>query len=177
MVDLREEVEKDRGLIKKIELAIPGFRGYRKREDLRIADRLLREQLALKLKNAGTELEGARRAMSRRQMIDFMEDIGRLIGLTNAAEARVRHAEQGYTGVSPDYRIEEAELNRMYEWDLHLLARVNEMVDGGERILAAAEASDSREITRQMASFDGAITDFGQVFDKRREAIAGLGVA
>ena len=177
MADLREEVAKDRGLLKKIELVIPGFRGYRLREDLRIADRLLREQLALRLKNAGSALEGARRAMSRRQMIDFMEDIGRLLSLTNAAEARVRHAEQGYTGISPDYRIEEAELNQMYEWDLHLLASLDEMRDGGERILAAAEASDLREVTRQMASYDSAMTDFNQIFDKRREAIAGLGVA
>jgi hypothetical protein len=177
MVDLREEVAKDRGLIKKIELAIPGFRGYRKREDLRIADRLLREQLALRLKNASSALEGARRAISRRQLVEYMEDLGRLVSLTGAAEARVRHAEQGYTGVSPDYRIEEAELNQMYEWDLHLLARLDEMCNGSERLLAAAEGSDQRELSKQLKACDAALLDFNQVFDKRRESIANLGVA
>ena len=50
MVDLRSKVEDDRGLLKKIELLIPGFRGYREREDLRAADSLLRQQLAGRVK-------------------------------------------------------------------------------------------------------------------------------
>jgi len=40
MTDLRTKVEEDRGLLKKIELFLPGFRGYRKKEDLRAADSL-----------------------------------------------------------------------------------------------------------------------------------------
>ncbi|MBU4189406.1 MAG: hypothetical protein KJ886_00210, partial [Candidatus Thermoplasmatota archaeon] len=58
--DLRKKVEEDRGMLKKIELAIPGFRGYRKREDLRIADSLLRAQLADRLKNVGAQVEQCR---------------------------------------------------------------------------------------------------------------------
>ena len=50
-VDLRTKVEDDRGLIKKIQLCIPGFRGYRQKEDLRLADSLLRQQIADELKN------------------------------------------------------------------------------------------------------------------------------
>ncbi len=176
MVDLRQEVANDRGLIKQIELLIPGFRGYRKREDLRIADRLLREQMAKLLKDAGSGLEAARRGMSRRQMIELLEEVGRLIGLVNTTESRVRHAEQGYTGVSPDFRIEEAELNQMYEWDLSLLKWLNEMRNGAERLVAATESSDMREINSQMRSFDQALKNFGQTWDRRRERIAGLEV-
>lgn len=176
MVDIRQEVANDRGLIKQIEMIIPGFRGYRIREDLRIADRLLREQMAKRLKDAATGLEAARRAMSRRQMLESLEEIGRLIGLTNQTESRVRHAEQGYTGVSPDYRIEETELNQMYEWDLSMLKWLDEMRNGAERLLAAAESSDMRELANQLRQFDAAIKNFGQTWDKRRERIAGLEV-
>ena len=49
MTDLRDKVKDDRGLIKMIQLVIPGYRGYRIKEDLRIADRLLREELANRL--------------------------------------------------------------------------------------------------------------------------------
>ena len=49
MTDLRDKVESDRGIIKMIQLVIPGYRGYRIKEDLRIADRLLREELANRL--------------------------------------------------------------------------------------------------------------------------------
>lgn len=56
-IDLRKKVKEDRGLLKELELAIPGFKGYREREDLRIADSLLRAQLADKLKTIGTQVE------------------------------------------------------------------------------------------------------------------------
>lgn len=176
MVDIRQEVANDRGLIKQIEMVIPGFRGYRKREDLRIADRLLREQLAKRMKDAGNGLEAARRAMSRRQMIELLEDIGRLISMVNTTESRLRHAEQGYTGVSPDFRIEEAELNQMYEWDISMLKWLDEMRNGSERLVAAAESSDMREINHQMRGMDEAMKNFNQTWDKRRERIAGLEV-
>ena len=52
MTDLRNKVEEDRGLLKKIQLGIPGFRGYRQKEDLRIADSLLRMQVADLLRSA-----------------------------------------------------------------------------------------------------------------------------
>jgi hypothetical protein len=176
MVDIRQEVVNDRGLIKQLEMVIPGFRGYRKREDLRIADRLLREQMAKRLKDAGSGLEAARRAMSRRQMLESLEEIGRLIGLANSTESRIRHAEQGYTGVSPDFRIEENELNQMYEWDLSMLKWLDEMRNGSERLLAAAESSDMREMGNQLRQFDAAMKNFNQTWDKRRERIAGLEV-
>ena len=66
MVDLRTKVEDDRGLLKKIELIIPGFRGYRLREDLRIADRLLREALVRELEIAANNYEEVRSGLIRK---------------------------------------------------------------------------------------------------------------
>src|SRR4030066_176911 len=49
MPDIRDRMEEDKGILKKIQSFIPGFSGYRKREDLRDADKMLRMQLAAKL--------------------------------------------------------------------------------------------------------------------------------
>ena len=35
MPDIRQKVEEDRGLIKKIQLMVPGYRGYRLKDDIR----------------------------------------------------------------------------------------------------------------------------------------------
>src|SRR2546428_367087 len=51
MPDIRDRVEQDRGLLKKIQLVIPGYAGYRRREDIRAAGNLLRIQLANQLKS------------------------------------------------------------------------------------------------------------------------------
>jgi hypothetical protein len=176
MNDLREKVKEDRGLLKKIELAIPGFRGYRKREDLRIADRLLREVLVNNLAHAVTSVEETRTALANKNELDLMEGIGKLVSRINTTTERVRHAEQGYTGISPDYRIQEEELNRLYEWDLGLLENID-----GLKVLCGRMQTSSRDMpTTEMAGMidNGlmALRNFDQIFDQRREAIAGLNV-
>ena len=40
MADIRQRVQEEQGVLKKIQMFVPGFRGYRQREDLRDADRM-----------------------------------------------------------------------------------------------------------------------------------------
>ena len=44
--DIRNDVEDNRSILKKIQLLVPGFSGYRQKEDIRIADQLLRSQVS-----------------------------------------------------------------------------------------------------------------------------------
>lgn len=121
MADIRKRVEEDRGIIKRIELFIPGFRGYRKREDLRQADSILRIQLADRLKDIRTKVEDARQILTENSQLKALEPIGRSIMEMQELEGLIRHADQGYSGISWAIRIEEEELNKLYEFDLSLL--------------------------------------------------------
>ncbi len=176
MVDFREKVKDDRGLLKKIELAIPGFRGYRKREDLRIADRLLREELVNILAQAARSVEETRDVLAKRKELDLLEDMAKFVSRMNTTVERVRHAEQGYTGLSPDYRIEEAELNRMYEWDLGLIDDVASLRHISNQLMANAKTMLVSEMSGEIDKGLASLTNFDQLFDRRREAIAGLTV-
>jgi hypothetical protein len=176
MVDFREKVKDDRGLLKKIELAIPGFRGYRKREDLRIADRLLREELVNILAQAARSIEETRDALAKRKELDLLEDMAKFVSRMNTTVERVRHAEQGYTGLSPDYRIEEAELNRMYEWDLGLLDDVANLRNISNQLMTKANTMPESEMSGEIDKGLSSLTNFDQLFDRRREAIVGLTV-
>jgi hypothetical protein len=174
MTDLRDKVESDRGIIKMIQLAIPGYRGYRIKEDLRIADRLLREELANRLTIAERGFEGARKALAKRSALDLMEDMGELVTRARAAIERLRHAEQGYTGISPDYRIQESELNRMYEWDLGLLNLIEGLMKIANNLKDAARTMPEKDVATELTNALQAMEDFETIFDQRREAIAGL---
>ncbi len=176
MVDFREKVKDDRGILKKIEMAIPGFRGYRKREDLRIADRLLREELVNVLAQAARSIEETRSALADRKELDLLEDMGKFVSRMNTTVERVRHAEQGYTGVSPDYRIEEQQLNRMYEWDLGLLDDIESLRNISNRLQSNASTMLAPEISGEIKNGLASLSNFDQLFDRRREAIAGLTV-
>lgn len=174
MADLRDKVKADRGLIKNIQLIIPGYRGYRIKEDLRIADRLLREELANRFSVAQNGFEGARKAIAKRNAIDLIEDAGELVSRTHAATEKLKHAEQGYTGISPDYRIQEPQLNQMYEWDLRLLSLIEGLMKIANNLKDTARTMPESDIALELTNALQAIEDYETVFDRRREAIAGL---
>jgi hypothetical protein len=175
-IDLRKKVVEDRGLLKKLELAIPGFRGYREREDLRIADSLLRVQLADRLKIIGVQVEQCRQDLVKRLDLEYLEDAARLVNGMHKTESRVRHAEQGYSGISADIRIEEEELNRLYEWDLELLSDINTMKLKVEELQTAVLAGNKREAPALMRAVNNIVQDFNTTFDKRFEVISGVAV-
>ncbi len=174
MTDLRQKVEDDRGLLKKIQLVIPGFKGYREKEDLRIADRLLREQLADKLGHAVKDLEASRDNLVSSNEVECLDDIGKLINLTSAAMNKIRHAEQGYTGISPDYRIQQGQLYNMYDWDLSLIYNIDNVKGASEKLKSATSSSNKDDACKGIDIAKEALNKFEELFEKRREAIAGL---
>ncbi|MDI6885085.1 MAG: hypothetical protein QMD22_01805 [archaeon] len=175
-VDLRKKVEEDRGLLKKLELAIPGFRGYREREDLRIADSLLRAQLADRLKGIGAQVEQCRQDLVKKLELEFLEDAARVVNSMQKTESRVRHAEQGYSGISAGIRIEGEELNRLYEWDLQLLRDIATIKSKVEELQGVILAGNKREVPTLMRAVNNIVQDLNATFDKRFEIISGVGV-
>ena len=176
MVDLRERVKEDRGLLKKLELAIPGFRGYRKREDLRIADSLLRTQLANNLGDIKERIELCRQDLAKKMEMELLNSIGALMNHITSTENRVRHAEQGYSGLSAGYNFREDELDKMYEWDLNLISDIEKLSNAVNSLEAKIGGGDTAEINQKINDVENDIRAFNSLFDKRIETIADLGV-
>jgi len=175
-VDLRDKVEDDRGLIKKIQLCIPGFRGYRQKEDIRLADALLRQQIADDLKNnVLLPLEQTRESASRALELDLMNDLGTVISQAKTTEAKIRHAEQGYTGISPANRIKKTELNNLYEYDLALINGIRGLGDLAKAAFSYADAGDFDSVQKQLRELRSGFSEFTVTFDKRIVDIAEIG--
>ena len=173
--DIRERVEADRGLIKKIQLRIPGYAGYRRREDIRQADNLLRIQIYEITKRLRTDLEVVREAAANSPGVS-LSSLGNVMFELQGIEAKVRHAEQGYSGFSPAIRIEEQELDRLYEYDYA-------MIDGLDRAAADVPALQAAVSANDKAAFDSAVLKiradlrtFDGAWANRAEAITGTGV-
>lgn len=175
MVDLRERVKEDRGLLKKLELAIPGFRGYRKREDLRIADSLLRRQLADNLGSIREKVELCRQDLAKDMEMDLLNNIAAVMNHITSTENRVRHAEQGYSGVSADYNVREDELHKMYEWDLDLIDDIERLLNAVVSLQSAVSSGKTAEIDHKINDMEGEIRAFNTLFDRRVQTIADLG--
>lgn len=176
MTDLRSKVEEDRGLLKSIQLGIPGFRGYRQREDLRIADSLLRVQVANLLKaDVLQKLELVRERAGRALEMDLMNDVAAAVSAVKTVESRVRHAEQGYSGISPAYRVGDAELNELYTLDLSLLTGIGAIGAVANAALLSADAGDFGLVQADLREVRSGVLELVSVFDRRVEMMVGLG--
>jgi hypothetical protein len=173
---LRERVEDDRGLLKKIQLHIPGFAGYRRREDLRTADNLLRIQIADRLLKVKDRMDSVRGDFTRNYQIAHLEPLGGLIFKVTELEGRIRHAEGGYSGISADIRIEERELNHLYEFDLSLITGIDQLMAKADGLKAAAK-KDAEAVEAGMEDFRGAAELLENTFERRMKVITGTEVA
>lgn len=167
MADLREKVIEDRGIIAKIQSIIPGFSGYRTKEDLRAADSMLRIQIADRLAAVRKDLEGCRAVMTDNLMLEGLDKLGALINRFKAIEGEIRHAEQGYSGVSAKVRVGEDELNRLYEYDFALISAIAALSTEVVPVRAAADAGDSAGIKAGITKIGSKLTEFEESFKKR----------
>ena len=168
MVDLREKVVQDRGIIAKIQSMIPGFSGYRANEDLRAADNMLRIQVADRLASIRGDLEACRAILMDNGQLEGLDKIGVLVSKFKTVEGEIRHAGQGYSGISARVKVGEAELNKLYDYDLSLITLLTEISEGVGKIksLAAAGGPDYKQALSQLAiKLDGL-----QGMNKRRMA-------
>jgi len=116
-LDIRQKVESDRGFLKRLQMLVPGFRGYREGEDLRAADSILRREVADKVKGARTTVENARSALTNAGQFAALMDLSPLVADLLRIEGEIRAAQQGYTGFSPAVRVKPEQLDRLYEYD------------------------------------------------------------
>ncbi len=175
MTDLREAVADDRGILKKIQLFLPGYSGYRKKEDIRIADSMLRNQVADNFKTSVLiPIEMVRELAANALELDLMNDIAGVLSKAKTLEASIRHAEQGYSGISAAVRIREDELNKLYEYDLSLFETVNVLAGEAKEARGLADAGDFARVKTALSSLKGNLMEFSALFDKRIETISGI---
>lgn len=173
MPDIRDRVEQDRGLLKKIQLMIPGYAGYRRREDIRAADNLLRIQIANQMKGVRGELEDVRDGMAMDGKFQGLQTIGNAIFTIEGLEAKVRHAEGGYSGISATIQIKETELDRLYEYDYAML----ESLDQASGLVSAIrDAGDPKAFESSVKSLMKAINSFENAWKSRTNAVTGIQV-
>lgn len=175
MSDIRQRVADDQGILKKIQTFVPGFRGYRLREDLRDSDRMLRAQLAKKLEAIRTDLEDCRSILAKRSKYSELDNIGGLISKLKEIEGKVAHAETGYSGLVADIEIKEEELNRLYEFDANMFEGIVLLVRQAGSLKDALE-SDHTNFGKDIISMGSGLNDFEKQFSRRMRVIEGTEV-
>jgi hypothetical protein len=154
--------------LEKIANAIPGFKGYREKELRRDSDRLQREHLSARLEECKRGLNEVGTALTRGGDLDVMNDVETARKRVDKVVARIRYADRGYAGFFDAIKVDEAMLQRIYDFDLSLLDGVD-----AARVAASDAAAAPAEGRREALQ---ALTARIDALDARlaeREAILG----
>jgi hypothetical protein len=170
-LDIRQTVEGDRGALKRLQLLIPGFRGYRQGEDIREADSFLRIQVADKVKNARTTIENSRAALANANQFQVLNDLSPLIANLWQFEGEIRNAEQGYTGISPAVRINPQQLDRLYEYDYGFVQAADQLNQTVATLPGLLMAGNATQAPGLIATARGQVNQLEQAFKARIQVI------
>jgi hypothetical protein len=177
MPDIRQKVEEDRGLLKKIQLIIPGYRGYRIREDLRDSDKILRLELNKRLGLQHRQLDEFRLDLVRSApMSKNLELLGGIVNQYKKVEGLVAHGEAGYSGISADIRIGAEELNHLYDYDLSMMENINFIDQSLGDLKSSIDSGDEKSIKDSLSTVKMRITGLEEKFSKRIAVIQGTGL-
>lgn len=175
-VDLRESVDQSRGTLKRLELLIPGYHGYRQADDIRAADSLLRRQIADRLKNARTTAETARTVLTTAGQFAALNDLAPLVSDLMRLEPKVRSAEQGYSGIATAIKVGPQQLDRLYEYDYGFAIAADQFGQTMSQLPALASAGNPASLQALIATARSQLNDFDQAFQARMRAVEGIQV-
>ncbi|MBE9472842.1 MAG: hypothetical protein IMY75_12125, partial [Chloroflexi bacterium] len=127
MGDIYEKVKDSRTALEKLTDFIPGWGGYQERQTRRKADQLLRQTLADKLAGQRRRLDVAQKDLINHGKMDLLDDVGSAVTQLQTFIDRVRLVSYGYSGLFDAAKINEAELEQMYNFDAALFEYVERL--------------------------------------------------
>jgi hypothetical protein len=166
--DIFGKIGADADPFKRILKKIPGFGGYQERQDRRAADKMLREAVADRFQQLEQRVSALQRDLISQGEIGLIDDLeGAAIKLRTFAD-RVRRATYGYSGLFDEVKINENELNAMYQYDASLL----DLVDDIGRAIDNVEASFGSEgLPAAIRHLVNLTRQAVEIFDRREEIV------
>ncbi|MGB9689240.1 hypothetical protein [Thermogutta sp.] len=160
---------KKRNWVETILRYVPGFRGYLEKEYRRESDNLQREWLAGRLERGKRAIDNLMGLLAEGGHVDQLAKLDQVRSRIDHLIARVRGAMEGYSGFFDLVKIDEAVLDRVYEYDVSLAEKVEGLAAAIER-LPKCPSDLSCAIDEVVASLE----EFHRLWDAREEILTGL---
>ncbi|MCK4315060.1 MAG: hypothetical protein KAX24_04750 [Anaerolineae bacterium] len=171
MGDIYEKVKDSRTALEKLTDFIPGWGGYQERQTRRKADQLLRQTLAEKLAGQRQRLDVAQKDLINHGKMDLLDDIGSAVTQLQTFIDRVRLASYGYSGLFDAAKINEAELEQMYNFDAALFAYVERLDAANDRLRQAIPSGEG--LVETIRIVQDICREANSTFDQREHVILG----
>ncbi len=169
MTDPMDKVTEEKDLLGKLQNSVAGFVGYYDRDRRRDADKLLRDTVADRYEEQWDRVSAIQAQMVAGKLLEYVDDVEVAAIKLRTFVDRLRGAPRGYAGFFDAVRVNQDELDSLYQYDLELLETgdlVAEAVDGLDAAVNSKEGLPAA-IEGLVKAATGAL----RAYDRRSEVI------
>ena len=171
-----QKIGEDEQLLEKIMLAVPGFRGYKAKEQRREADKIVRDHLYSRLQDARNMLQDIYAIVAENRAPEASQPIDRLTVIFDRVSEKVHHASYGYAGFFDATKIDEDDLDRMISFDTQLVDGAKGLAQRVQAFKDEVQAGKFDNLEAYESELRKIVEGFETTFDQRKGVIEGVEV-
>ena len=170
MSDLFETVKGQQDIFKKLLSYVPGFNGYVERTNRRAADKLLRDQVALRYTELAGRASSLQKDIVSASQMDFLDEMDSVSLKLRTFSDRIKTASYGYSGFFDAVKINEKELAQIYAFDAAFFDLAGQISSGLDTVEASVGGEGLKAAIRNV---DALARQVIETYDRRYQVITG----
>lgn len=143
MNDFLGKIKSEQSGLEKLVSSIPGYKGYKEKEQRREADRLLRETLARQFEVQWQRIAEVINQMSSPDQLEYLEEIDKASTLLRGFIDKLKTAAMGYSGFFDAVKVKEEALDKLYQFDSALADKVGDLSTTIDAVQAALDSGEA----------------------------------
>ena len=171
-----EKIQSSEKPLERLMLNIPGFRGYKLREQRREADRMVRDHIYRSLEQSRDDLTICFQALNDAKATELVEPVNRLIAKLDRVAEKVNRASYGYSGFFDAIKVDEPELDNMLAYDTQLMDLARKIGDATSGFKADLTQGKLENARTNQTDLDSLVSNLESAFDQRKGVIEGVKV-
>ncbi|MFX1319147.1 MAG: hypothetical protein ACFE9D_01645 [Promethearchaeota archaeon] len=172
---IMEKVDDERTLTQKIMKLIPGWRGYRIKEERRNADRILRDQIVNRLRESTDKIQDIRSAVVENDIEEAYRMVDSVMSRTEKLISQIEHADYGYRPFFDAIKIKEDDLENMLRYDSWFVENVQTFDQRCDDVLTLIE-DDADEAIGHIKDLRKMVSKMNLQWKEREQVIMGIEV-
>lgn len=156
-----------------LEKVLPGYKGYREREDSRNSDKLLREFFTQKLRQGRDRYDRIKERLAREGKLDLLGPAEKVTQVLSRVTDRLQYANYGFSGrwFGKD-KIDVERLDKVHTYDNQLASELDKL---GERITELDKLREDGALRQELESLVNSLFELDTALDEREAILRNYG--
>jgi hypothetical protein len=171
MDDFFQKVTSQQDPFKRLVSFIPGFGGYIERQNRRDADKLLRDTVARRFEEQYQRASQLQTELVSAGKIEFVDDMEKAVIKLRTFIDKISTAPRGYSGLFDSVKINEKELESIYQFDAAFFDVAEQVGRGLDNV--EASLGDEAALPAAIRNITSLARMAVETYNRRSEAVTG----